>query len=240
MRRRRGRLGGVAARFAEVAEQLVTQSKLGLPCGAFDFDAASAYALDLAFDEMYGPDGLAKGNDAWAPDEVKRRSIARHGAFFGELVRRLLDGTWVEASYQATAPYAVELALPNGVRCAPLSQALWRMQHGRPESFERCLRELSGKVGRPPGPTDVTGWLAQVAYFARMQRLVTRNPLVSQVEAPPGGSRVAAILVGQASDGNHLCGLGQFHLLANTGKPDFEVVELLHTPPDRSPPGSIP
>ncbi len=133
-----------------------------------DFSLATITTLDVFIDDSWGTAGEAPEAETWKPKEGKWAVILNVGSYFGEVLRRIWGGQWIEDPDHGCDPLWTMVKLPPGITVFPIAKVYKRFKNGREDALEPLLQTLLPRLAvKPQNPES---WLRQIAFFEKVKR----------------------------------------------------------------------
>ncbi len=107
-----------------------------------DFTPASIAALDNFITEIWGEQGESPDNDKWRPSEGKWKTILNFGIYFGEVIRRRLNGEWKKDETNPDDTAMLRMVLPEGLTIYPVAKLWKRFRNCVEDSIDPLMREV--------------------------------------------------------------------------------------------------
>ncbi|MFO0678951.1 MAG: tetratricopeptide repeat protein [Polyangiaceae bacterium] len=138
------------------------------PEDLLDFSPASVVALDILIDRDWGTEARGPVHALeWKRDEKMRRAVLDLGVYFGEVMRRLWNGLWIEDEKEPLLAELAHVVLPGPVDVLPVRMLVERLALGAGApmmlTFERLRQEFPPKADL----NELKGWLAQAGHFEK-------------------------------------------------------------------------
>jgi tetratricopeptide (TPR) repeat protein len=162
-----------------------------------DFSTASVVVLDAFFDEMWGPDGDARGRVDHAPSQSKLNLALGFGAYLGEVARRLTQGRWQDDPARPDQPLAASVVVAGSL-LSPFAAVLTRFRDGNARPLRAFVDDARAAARRPADAREAR------EHEEHARALLTRSSLPVETRAAVALALLRAARAADPSSGPRL------------------------------------